>query len=269
MADTFKFTDAIGQALNQVGLVFGRNSGPLHLCIEPFADSPDRIKNLILAAEAILGVGVLAAVIGMIRARDEIVCHLKNAVLFLVFITLCIGSSSVTIRVEMRWVYVAYAAALLFFAYLSRVMGKAGILVLLYGCLIFPVETYYRDNWDNLYLWAPQSQYNSLAEKTYGTYGDDIFDKEIYIIGKDFEISDFNAETFLKVYAKDKTNVPKLQLIDSDMDLKEITDDMVILCEDPEHNAYNDVTEVVKRQRFDTPFGAIRTDGSMSTRRSF
>ena len=61
--------------------------------------------------------------------------------LFLVFITLCIGSSSVTIRVEMRWVYVAYAAALLFFAYLSRVMGKAGILVLLYGCLIFPVET--------------------------------------------------------------------------------------------------------------------------------
>lgn len=260
VADTFKFTDAIGQALNQVGFVFGRNSGPLHLCIEPFADSPDRIKNLILAAEAILGVGVLAAVIGMIRARDEIVCHLKNAVLFLVFITLCIGSSSVTIRVEMRWVYVAYAAALLFFAYLSRVMGKAGILVLLYGCLIFPVETYYRDNWDNLYLWAPQSQYNSLAEKTYGTYGDDIFDKEIYIIGKDFEISDFNAETFLKVYAKDKTNVPKLQLIDSDMDLKEITDDMVILCEDPEHNAYNDVTEIVKRQRFDTPFGSY-SDG--------
>ena len=256
VADTFKLTDAIGQALNQVGFVFGRNSGPFYLCIEPFADSPGRIKTLILAAEAVLGAGVLAAVIGMIRERKEIVCHLKNAVLFLMFIALCIGSSSVTIRVEMRWVYVAYAAALLFFAYLSRVMGKAGILVLLYGCLIFPVETYYRDNWDKLYLWAPQSQYNSLAERTYGTYGDDIFDKEIYIIGKDFKISEFNAETFLKVYAKDKTNVPKLQFIDSDMELKEITDDMVILCEDPEHNAYNDVTEIIKRQRFDTPFGS-------------
>ena len=219
-------------------------------------DSPDGIRNLILAAEAVLGAGVLAAVLGMVRDREEIVCHLKNTILFLGFIALCIGSSSVTIRVEMRWVYVAYAAALLFFAYLSRVMGKAGILVLLYGCLIFPVETYYRDNWDNLYLWAPQSQYNSLAEKTYGTYGDDIFDKEIYIIGKDFEISDFNAETFLKVYAKGKTKVPKLQFIDSDMDLKEITDNMVILCEDPEYNAYNDVTEIVKRQRFDTPFGS-------------
>lgn len=256
VADTFKFTDAIGQALSQVGFVFGRNSGPIYLCIEPFAESPDGIRNLILSAEAVLGLGVLAAVIGMIRERDEIICHLKNTVLFLVFIALCIGCSSVTIRVEMRWVYVAYAAALLFFAYLSRVMGKAGILVLLYGCLIFPVETYYRDNWDNLYLWAPQIEYNSLAEKTYGTYGDDIFDKEIYIIGHEFEISDFNAETFLKVYAKGKTNVPKLQFIDSDMDLREITDDMVILCEDPEHNAYNDVTEIVKRQRFDTPFGS-------------
>ena len=256
VADTFQLTDAISQAISQVGFVFGRNSGPDYLCIEPFVDSSDGIRNLILAAEAVLGAGVLAAVLGMVRDREEIVCHLKNTILFLGFIALCIGSSSVTIRVEMRWVYVAYAAALLFFAYLSRVMGKAGILVLLYGCLIFPVETYYRDNWDNLYLWAPQSQYNSLAEKTYGTYGDDIFDKEIYIIGKDFEISDFNAETFLKVYAKGKTKVPKLQFIDSDMDLKEITDNMVILCEDPEHNAYNDVTEIVKRQRFDTPFGS-------------
>ena len=256
VADTFQLTDAINQAISQVGFVFGRNSGPDYLCIEPFVDIPDGIRNLILAAEAVLGAGVLAAVIGMVRDREEIVCHLKNTILFLGFIALCIGSSSVTIRVEMRWVYVAYAAALLFFAYLSRVMGKAGILVLLYGCLIFPVETYYRDNWDNLYLWAPQSQYNSLAEKTYGTYGDDIFDKEIYIIGKDFEISDFNAETFLKIYAKGKTKVPKLQFIDSDMDLKEITDNMVILCEDPEHNAYNDVTEIVKRQRFDTPFGS-------------
>ena len=256
VADTFQLTDAINQAISQVGFVFGRNSGPDYLCIEPFVDSPDGIRTLILAAEAVLGAGVLAAVFGMVRDREEIVCHLKNTILFLGFIALCIGSSSVTIRVEMRWVYVAYAAALLFFAYLSRVMGKAGILVLLYGCLIFPVETYYRDNWDNLYLWAPQSQYNSLAEKTYGTYGDDIFDKEIYIIGKDFEISDFNAETFLKIYAKGKTKVPKLQFIDSDMDLKEITDNMVILCEDPEHNAYNDVTEIVKRQRFDTPFGS-------------
>ena len=39
VADTFKFTDAIGQALNQVGLVFGRNptAPPLYrtVCGQP------------------------------------------------------------------------------------------------------------------------------------------------------------------------------------------------------------------------------------------
>lgn len=260
VADTFKFADAISQALSQVGFVFGRNSGPDYLCIEPFADSPDGIRFLILASEIVLCAGVIAAIAGMIMKQEPIVCHLKNAVLFLVFIALCIGSSSVTIRVEMRWVYVAYAAALLFFAYLSRTMGKAGILVILYGCLIFPAEIYYRNNWGNLYLWPPQHQYNSLAEHTYGTYGDDIFKKKIYIIGNEYELSDFTAEIFLQVYAKKGEKVPKLQFIDSDMELPEITDDMVILCEDPEHNAYEDVTEVLKKQRFDTPYGSY-SDG--------
>ena len=65
-------------------------------------------------------------------------------------ILLCIGSSSVTIRVEMRWVYVVYAAALLFLAYMSSIMGYAGILVLGYVALLFPVETFYREHWDTL-----------------------------------------------------------------------------------------------------------------------
>ena len=107
VADTFQLTDAINQAISQVGFVFGRNSGPDYLCIEPFVDSPDGIRNLILAAEAVLGAGVLAAFLGRVRDREEVVCHLKNTILFLGFIALCIGSSSVTIRVEMRWVYVA------------------------------------------------------------------------------------------------------------------------------------------------------------------
>ena len=143
----------------------------------PQAPTAQAIRELIGMLSVFVWV-VLAFLIRVIRKGKKMVPYLQKAFLFVAFIGACIVCSSVTIRVEMRWVYVAYAAALLFFAYLSRVMGKAGILVLLYGCLIFPVETYYRDNWDNLYLWAPQSQYNSLAEKTYGTYGDDIFDNQ-------------------------------------------------------------------------------------------
>jgi len=261
VADTFKISDAIGHAWEQVGFVFGRNFGPDYLCVQTYADSPWNIRLFILAANAVLGLAVVVFVVCMLRQRTRIAAHLKNLVLFLLFIALCIGSSSVTIRVEMRWVYVVYAAALLVFAYMSSVMGKAGILVLLYTALLFPAETYYRDHWDNLYLWPNQMRYNSLAEETVEKYGDAIFDKQVYIIGNTYEMSEFTAETFLKVYDKDGNGKnTKIQFIDSDFDIKEITDDMVILCEEPSDNAFLDVTEFLKEQRLNRAYGSY-SDG--------
>ena len=178
----------------------------------------------------VLGLAVLIFLIGMIRDRGRVLAHGRNLVLFLAFIALCIGSSSVTIRVEMRWVYVVYAAALLVLAYMTSLMGPAGFLAILYAALIFPAETYYREHWSNLYLWPDQMKYNSLAEETVEKYGDDIFDKQIYIIRDTYEISEFTAETFLKVYDRDgKGKNTELRFIDSDFDLPEITDDMVCL----------------------------------------
>ena len=43
---------------------------------------------------------------------------LFNAMLFIGFIALNIASSSVTIRVEMRWIYVSLTGALLFLSYI-------------------------------------------------------------------------------------------------------------------------------------------------------
>ena len=257
VADTFQLTDAINQAISQVGFVFGRNSGPDYLCIEPFAKAPSDIRFLILASNAVLGLAVLIFLIGMIRDRGRVLAHGRNLVLFLAFIALCIGSSSVTIRVEMRWVYVVYAAALLVLAYMTSLMGPAGFLAILYAALIFPAETYYREHWSNLYLWPDQMKYNSLAEETVEKYGDDIFDKQVYIIRDTYEISEFTAETFLKVYDRDgKGKNTELRFIDSDFDLPEITDDMVILGEDPEANGFQDVTEFVKTRRFNLAYGS-------------
>lgn len=257
VADTFKISDAIAHAWEQVAFVFGRNSGPDYLCIEPFAKAPSDIRFLILASNAVLGLAVLIFLICMIRDRGRVLAHGRNLVLSLVFIALCIGSSSVTIRVEMRWVYVVYAAALLVLAYMTSLMGPAGFLAILYAALIFPAETYYREHWSNLYLWPDQMKYNSLAEETVEKYGDDIFDKQVYIIRDTYEISEFTAETFLKVYDRDgKGKNTELRFIDSDFDLPEITDDMIILGEDPEANGFQDVTEFVKNRRFNLAYGS-------------
>lgn len=261
--DTFQMADAIAHGWEQVAFVFGRNSGPEYLCTMAYENSPWNIQMLILASNVVLAVLVLVFLVQLFRDRGQIVNHLKNAALFLAFIALCIGASSVTIRVEMRWVYVVYAAALVFLAYMSGILGKAGILIFLYVALLFPSETFYREHWDQLYYMPNQLRYNSLAEETVGTYGDEIFDKQVYIIGNSYELSDFTAETFLKVYAGgDEEKNTVLQFIDSDFDLKEITDDMVILSEDPDHNAYHDVTEFLRKQRMNLAYGSYE-DGWM------
>ncbi|MCI8453610.1 MAG: hypothetical protein HFE84_03215 [Lachnospiraceae bacterium] len=257
VADTFEMSKAIGHAWTQTAFVFGRNAGPDYLCLLPYEDSPSGIQRLILFTNIILAAAVVCFVVCMLRDRRRLLVHLKNSLLALSFIALCIGSSSVTIRVEMRWIYVVYASALLFLAYMSRIMGKAGILVFLYLAFLFPVETFYREQWKNLYFWPNQLRYNSLAEETVGKYGNKIYDKQVYIIGNGYELSDFTAETFLKVYdTEHKGTHTTLRFIDSDFDIKEITDDMVILSEDPAGNAYQDVTDFLKTQRFNLAYGS-------------
>lgn len=257
VADTFDVAQALTHAWEQVGFVFGVGTGPDYLCGMTYEKSPESIQNLIRASHVILAVLVVAFVICWVRDRERWISHLKNVILFLAFISLCIGSSSVTIRVEMRWVYVVYAMALLFLGYMAGHMGRLWVLVLLYPVLIFPVETFYRGNWESIYLWPTQKQYNSLAEETVEKYGKEIFDKEIYVIGNTYEMSEFTAETFFKVYDKKrKANGLKVRFIDSDFDFKEIPDDVVILREDTEHNTYQDVTDFVKKQRFNRAYGS-------------
>lgn len=259
--DTFVMEEAMQNAWAQVDFVFGKNSGPDYLCVMTYEDSPEEIQGLIGKANLVLGLSIAAFIAGCVwEARSDwrsIFGHLKTLLLFLAFIALCIGASSVTIRVEMRWVYVVYAAALLLLAYMSSRMHAAAILIPIYVVLMFQTETFYRSHWDNLYYMPNQLRYNSLAEVTVGTYGEEIFDKQVYVIGNTYELSEFTAETFLKVYDQDDTaKNTTIQFIDSDFDFRTIPDDAVILWEDAENNAYLDVTAFVKHQRLNYAYGS-------------
>ena len=104
-------------------------------------------------------------------------------------------------------------------------------------------------------------QYNSLAEETIEKYGEEIFDKQVYIIGNTYGMSDFTAETFLKVYDTDgEAANTTIKFIDSDFDFKTIDEDAVILWEDKDNNAYKDVTDFVKHQRLNYAYGSY-SDG--------
>lgn len=271
VADTFSLRDTFTYAVSQIAYVFGINAGPEHLNGRPWAESPLATKILILLADA----AILAIVCGFAvkvfkeKRKDHRWIMLRNTALFIMFTGLCIASSSVTIRVEMRWVYVSLTAALLFLAYMYGELTEGvkselylkriwpwGSAFVFYVGLMLPVEVFYRSNYPALYLWPDQARYNSLAEETYGKYGDRIFGRTIYIIDNGYEMSDFTARTFFKVFDKDmKAEGTRVEFIDSIRDIGLVDDSMLVVREAPEQGGYQDITQVVKDLKLQAEYG--------------
>lgn len=271
VADTFHIKDALGYALSQIAYVFGMNAGPEHLNGLPWKESPVFIKLLILLADGFVMVLVAGFVWKLVREKDKVhrAQALWNSLLFLLFTGLCIASSSVTIRVEMRWVYVSLTSALLFLAYLYGELTRGvkeelylkrlwpwGVAFAAYVLLMLPVELFYRGYYPKLYLWPQQTRYNSLAEETYGRYGDQLFGKTIYILGNKYEMSDFTAGTFFKVFDKERrAEGTRVVFIDSIREIGLVEDSMLVLREDPDQEGFQDVTDFVKKLKLQVEYG--------------
>lgn len=260
VADTLSVGGVLHFAFSQIAYLFGINAGPEHLNGQNFREAPLAVMMLIAVADLMLVLLVIAFFIRLIQCGKRRIGHLQTAALFICFIGACIACSSVTIRVEMRWVYVSYAAALLFLAWIYGVltdgMAEKGRwmqavpflgMITVYVVMMLPVENYYRGQFPNLYYWSDQERYNSLAEETYGQYGVGIFGKTIYIVGNKFEMDDDTEDTFFRVF--DRLNRPdstKIVHIDDVREIGLVTDDMLVIQEDPENNRFQDVTHVVK-----------------------
>lgn len=280
VADTFSVPQALKYALSQVAYIFGINAGPIHLNGQNFREAPLWVVLMIAVADLSLITFLIAFILKLIRNRKSILEYIPSIILFSGFIAGCIACSSVTIRVEMRWVYVSYAAALLFLSWIygvltedldkkmARHMQAIPFLAMVtaYVILMLPVECYYRSKYPNLYFWAEQTQYNSLADVTYGTYGDDIFGKKIYIVGDRYEMSEFTDQTFFKVF--DSKRIAEGTEVHHIQDVRElglVDADMLVVQEDPEHNCYLDITLPTRTLKYRCMEGAY-ADGWMDER---
>lgn len=125
--DTFSLAQALGFAFMQVAYIFGVNAGHAIFCGVSFGDSAHWVQALIVLSWICL---LLMLLIYVRRAwrRGRITPRLIGEnLLFICFIALCIGSSSITIRLETRWVYVSYTAALLYLSYMLGEIAKSGV----------------------------------------------------------------------------------------------------------------------------------------------
>lgn len=249
--DGFSLTKALSHAFSQVFYIFGIQAGPDYLAGIPWEEVGRKHRYVIYASIAVLAFSILLALLfAILKGKLKKEFFGKN-ILFLCFIALCIGCSSITIRVEMRWVYVSFAAALLYFAYL---LGNTGMPIptffaLLFVCLRFPAEMKYRESFPRIYFWEDQDRMNSLAEQTIGKYGRDyVLGKQVYILENNYKMSKFYGDTFFQVFDPEMSGQgTKIHFI---KDFRELPSEAnlynsLVLKEVPEERAYRDITQEV------------------------
>ena len=276
VTESFKLTDALQNAFAEVYYIFGFQKGPEYLNGIPWENVARNIRKLVYASIDVLGITVfLCLIFALIRIfktdnsigknvindsiknlrkeqKREKLARLRsfigNNILFLLFIAMCIGSSSVTIRVEMRWVYVSFAASLLYFSYLLGVsrLPLGTLFCLAFICLRLPVERYYRSYFPQIYFWEDQDRMNSLAEETIEKYGrEGVLGKQVYILENKYKMSKFYGDTFFQVFDEDFSgHGTKIHFI---QDLTRLPKDAnrknsLVLVEVPEQRAYRDIT---------------------------
>ena len=295
VTDTFSIGQSIRFCIDQVLYILGVNAGPEYLCGLQWDDTPWQIKRAVKFS--ILCIGLLCIIFTCIiiselvsavgsykagRGKNDAASVNENtsgagcnaagllyddvtfSLMICGFIALCIGCSSVTIRLEMRWIYVSYAAALLFASYMTGrireafaawkhgvVYGIALLLLTAYAVLSIGTNIFFRGYFDRIYFWADQERMNSLAEETVEKYGaDGVLGKNIYIIGNSYEMSDFYADTFFKTFDPEK-KAEGTRVIFADSLTRVPADEVrdgraLVLIEEPQNNAYRDITEDIK-----------------------
>lgn len=262
VTDTFGLMQTINFCKDQIKYIFGINAGPEYLNGLPWEMSPAYIQKTVIAGCVVIGCVVLIYIAELIRRKDRKVLFeaVSAAMLFGGFIALCIGCSSVTIRLEMRWIYVSFTAALLYAAYMIGFIGEdrqsvlrtaALSLFAVYAVITIYVNIFYRGYFINIYFWQDQLRMNSLAEQTVEKYGmDNILGKDIYILENSYGMSEFYADTFFKTFDKDKkAEGTKVIFVDSErnIDIEAVKEGRALVIKElPEEHAYLDITEEVK-----------------------
>lgn len=267
---TLNLGNAAGFGLQQFLYLLGINTGEQSLCGLNWQDSPRWIRVFVVLADVWVLALVIAFFVKVVCDRNHWKNTLSNLLLFLLFIVSCILCSSVTGQVQMRWVYVSMTAFWIMLAYMCGVIARTRAKILpnyhamlactavmaLYSILMYPVERFYRGTCSNLYFWNGQQQHNSLAEQTYGKYGDSLFGKKLYILKNSYGLGEDEAETFFKTFDRgQKREGVQVIFVDSIRDFGQIRNNMLVLREEPKFHAYQDITSFVKNLKCETVYG--------------
>lgn len=269
VTDTFSIGQAFMYAIQQVQYVFGVNVGESYLNGITWSETPLWLHICVYISWALI-LAMLGIYASQIRKHPADIREIFQNLLFIVFIALCIGCSSITIRLEIRWIYVSYTAALLYICYMfgridmrtaygmsngtkrrsgTRAVSSAfALLFFFYCCLMIPVEQLYRSCFRNIFFMTELDRVNSLADETIGKYKDFLGVRQTYIFYNSFGMTDFYGEYFYKPYDPEKTGQgSELHYINdiSELPKDAVYENSVVLLETSDRRGYIDITDQV------------------------
>lgn len=258
--ETFTFKSFFKNLYKELAYLFGFNLEDEYLNGILYRDLSKFFQLILIIAFVSLLIYLLIYLYLLIRNYKNFSYSIDILFLFLIATSLIVAA--VTIRVEMRWIYSSYMLSLIYLAYMyghmERYFAKINFNILFlvsYFIFLLPFEVYAHSHYAKIYLFENQNRYNSLAEHTYLKYKEDIFNKNIYIIGNEFKMSEFTRKNFLKVYSKDKINEDIIKHIKDIKDLGIIKENDIILKEDIKNNRFNDITDFVRDLRLNKIYG--------------
>ncbi|MDO5603509.1 MAG: hypothetical protein Q4G07_12150 [Oscillospiraceae bacterium] len=238
----------------------------------PFSHLPVYAKILVCGMAALLCLSLICAVIFIIKNKERRGDVLRNTILFFCFIGAMMVINSISIRLEMRWMYIPYAAILLYLAYLCGEFWRAGknsgkhkrllcggaaCILLLYTLVAYPAEMCYRSYWNNLYYWHEQQVNNWIYENIQVPMEDEFWEKDIVFVVDPWQAASQNyiRRTTLKAFQAhrpaeiEEASVPEQIIVLSTFDIApaEWDEDIVVLYVETAASGELTIQEVTER----------------------
>lgn len=188
ITDTLSISTLFKFVCHSIGYMFGINFGHPAMSLFSFTAGWNdyRIIDWILVILPILCVVILFILFllsqkgSKFRTND----NLKIMLLFLACIGINLCSASVTIRVELRWIYTPFSIMLMALSFLAtHTRFRQGVYIGI--CMLFCIivfHTGHRQYFNRLYYWPLLCFGEDLYEKTVVNYGSDIKDMNIVLI---------------------------------------------------------------------------------------
>lgn len=189
VTETISLSSFILHLFESMAYLFSINSPATYLSMIGWEEYIWEIKFVVAISILTIILIIIVNIFEIVRMEKE---NRKKYLFRCIMFILCIGAtvfiSSVTIRVELRWMYFPYIGLVFLLMHMCSVSSKKRVLFLkrfligVYFVTTFLFNLYCRNYYSRLYYWTDYEIANALSDSTYGEYGDEMFDKEWVII---------------------------------------------------------------------------------------